>query len=40
MALINNLSNKKFRLNILELTIWKKKMIKNKFFLIRTIKII
>ena len=29
----NNLSNKKFRLNILELIAWKKKMLKNKFFL-------
>ena len=29
----NNLSNKKFRLNILELIIWKKKMLNNKFFL-------
>ena len=28
----NNLSNKKFRLNILELIFWKKKMLKNKSF--------
>ena len=29
---INNLSKKKFKLNILELIIWRKKMLQNKFF--------